>query len=910
MPIDRRRFLESLGVLGAAAPLAAQAQEGAETEMPSYEEVREKIKGSKLFFVPYSHNDFSWFATETWHHERAARIEKHAVEILKREDNFKWFIDVKLERMDRIEMIHPELIDELRPFVDEGRVGVSAGTVVNNDNPFNEAEAIIRNMTLGRRYFEKVFPGVNLDVASFIDIHPGFAQMPQILDKAGYKYYRFTRPIWPLDRKGYKREFVWEGIDGSETLLSYGPYGWMAGGWGMGKGAAAYYDEISGYKEDWERAVVALYHSALADLAPNSAANVIWIPVGLDHTLPLSIPRLVADQGAEGYLDLPGFVREWAKRESVPLDFATPIDFYRELENRRSMIPRVKGIIEPVGWPFWYGQCGSRGLDNWRDRMAHNLVEAEILSSFAGWIGEEYPEDKIESLWYDGLFLLPHDGLYVSDEDLIDSVKAGQNVVYQSRQLQKKALTTLSHRIAADAEKEVIAIVNPLNWTRHEVIELKAAFPEPGVSKIKVVDGQGRERPHQVLAMRGYLNPSEHLFTGQNSYKELWLAVDVEAPPAGYTTLTVVPQEGSETPTDPEGSESVLENNYARVKLGPGGIDSFEDKSRGVTYAGAGNPIYYKNDDPWPWHGGPVTAEEKIRDAVWKLTEEGPLRTSARMTGMIGDHEISMRVSLHHTLERIDVQADIDSVGGSGYFVANVLFDYDAIPQAGIPFGAEHRDLSNEPWADGTSVNEELLRKNAFYAHHWVDYSDGKKGLTLLAAEGKRGFIFHPEKRSLEHILMMTIVRRGDNEAFTNRYFTGEGQHSFRYSLIPHGGGWSDSQSIQQAQQRIHALSQARVHSRTGADLPPEKSFVTVNPETVAMSSCQFQKGGYELRLYDTTGKGSDVDVKLPFAAGSCRAIDFNGKPLEAPEIALRGDRARLKIKPWEIVTLRFEKSA
>ena len=101
MPIDRRRFLESLGVLGAAAPFAAQAQEGAEAEMPSYEEVREKMKGAKLFFVPYSHNDFSWFATETWHHERAARIEKHAVEILKREDNFMWFIDVKLERMDR-----------------------------------------------------------------------------------------------------------------------------------------------------------------------------------------------------------------------------------------------------------------------------------------------------------------------------------------------------------------------------------------------------------------------------------------------------------------------------------------------------------------------------------------------------------------------------------------------------------------------------------------------------------------------------------------------------------------------------------------------------------------------------------------------------------------------------------------
>ena len=30
---------------------------------------------------------------------------------------------------------------------------------------------------------------------------------------------------------------------------------------------------------------------------------------------------------------------------------------------------------------------------------------------------------------------------------------------------------------------------------------------------------------------------------------------------------------------------------------------------------------------------------------------------------------------------------------------------------------------------------------------------------------------------------------------------------------------------------------------------------------------------------------------------------------MDTPEITLRGDQARFKIKPWEIVTLRFEKS-
>ena len=196
------------------------------------------------------------------------------------------------------------------------------------------------------------------------------------------------------------------------------------------------------------------------------------------------------------------------------------------------------------------------------------------------------------------------------------------------------------------------------------------------------------------------------------------------------------------------------------------------------------------------------------------------------------------------------------------------------------------------------------MRKNVFYAHHWVDHSDGEKGLTFLAAEGKRGFLYHPEKRSLEHILMLTIVRRPIQEDFTNRYFTGEGKHHFDYSLLLHDGDWKSSGSTQRAQENLHPLRTTNVYSRTGANLPAEKSFIAVTPETVAMSACQGKSGGFELRLYDSIGEGGDVEVKLPFAASSCKPIDFNGNLLPEPEVELSGHRAFFQIKPWEIVTL------
>lgn len=909
MAVDRREFLGMMALLGAVAQAAAQV---GDPESTSYEEVREKIAGAKILLVPYSHNDFSWFASEAWHWARAALIDERAVEIMQRDENFKWFIDCKLERIDRTAELKPDVMAELKRFSQEGRVGISAGTVVNNDNPFNEPEAVIRNMTLGRKFFEREFPDAKLDVACFIDIHPGHTQMPQILRKAGYDYYRFTRPIWALDRKGYKREFIWEGLDGSEVTLTYGPYGWLAGGWGMGKGPGGYLDELNAYEDDWEGAVRALYDSALRFLMPASDTKIIWVPVGLDHTLPLSLPTYNAAADGEPTLDMPGFVKAWQQRESTPLRFATPTEYFAELEKARSAIPRFSGPVDPVGWPFWYGQCGSHGLDNWRDRVNNELVEAETYSALAAQVGAAYPEAKIEDLWHEALTLYPHDGLYVGDEDMPDAIEVGRNVTFHADRLRKEAMRHLTHRIKTDGETQTIAVFNPLAWVRQGPVEIKAVFAEPRFTKLKLVDAAGAERPHQLLRVRHFNNSSEHLPPGaKNTYKEAWLLADITVPALGYTTLRVVQVDGDEEPTYPDEPVSALETGFARVELDAGGVRAIHDKRHGGTYRRAGNVVFYKNEDPWPWHGGPVTGEEHIHGAQWRLAVHGPLLTSAKMTGRIGDHSVELTISLDHNREQIDFACDIDSVGGSGYFAANALFDFDAIPTAGIPFGAEPRDLSGEPWGDGTDPNEELLRRNVFFAHHWVDYSAAGKGLAMLGAEGKRGWLFHPEKRSLEHILMMTIDPRGEMEnLFANPYFTGEGEHSFRYSLVPHGGDWRTARVPQRAAERTHACSSRLVYSRAGADLPLSKSLLSATPDSIAASSWLYRDGGYEIRLYDAVGRSGTVKVQLPMRASSCQAVDFNGKPSASPSIRHDGDQASFQIRPWEIVTLRFTPQA
>jgi alpha-mannosidase len=158
---------------------------------------------------------------------------------------------------------------------------------------------------------------------------------------------------------------------------------------------------------------------------------------------------------------------------------------------------------------------------------------------------------------------------------------------------------------------------------------------------------------------------------------------------------------------------------------------------------------------------------------------------------------------------------------------------------------------------------------------------------------------------------------------FSNRFFRGTGKHAFHYSLIPHSGDWKTARSLFQGQQQLYPVRWQRIHyhprfeatdkggpvrvkPRAGIDLPLEKSFLSVNPETVALSSWYLTENGHHLRLYESIGQEAKVEIQFPFEAKVCELVDLNGRRSETPRITLDRRRARFPIRPWEILTLRF----
>src|SRR5262249_58303545 len=122
--------------------------------------------------------------------------------------------------------------------------------------------------------------------------------------------------------------------------------------------------------------------------------------------------------------------------------------------------------------------------------------------------------------------------------------------------------------------------------------------------RVEGKDVGGRTVPCQLQKGRHLGNDDKDAY-----YTEAYLLVETTVPPLGYTTLYVEPASGAEEVSYAQPQAAVLENRYARVTLGPGGIESVEDKVRNVQYPGAGNPVYYTEKDSYTFHGGPVQQE-------------------------------------------------------------------------------------------------------------------------------------------------------------------------------------------------------------------------------------------------------------------------------------------------------------
>lgn len=896
--------------------------------------LRQKIKKRirKVFVIPYAHCDFNYTHSRSWHEERYALIFNETLDLMRREKNYKWYFDSYNDELLPFAEKYPERMDELRRRVKEGRIGV-VGIITGGQYTFFGGETFIRNMQYGRKYFEKEFPGADLSVMAANDTVIGCSQLPQLIRKAGFKYFRFTHPgssTELCDAKGMPREFLWEGMDGARLLASRGTCGgpfifnssddkdhYDHGYFTMWAGDLFPKD----YNTDWDKAF-SLLAQELDHLSRKKfgAAGVLFYPQGCDDSRPLradgpwgvSAPKPSGNKPLDRLIDIPGLIKEWNRREKIPMEFGTPLDYFKELEKHTKKLPVWKGIIDPVGY-LKVAEAHCREL--LADRNEERLLKAEKFSSLAGLSGFRYPEERLLQLWREMLSTAGHASGSAFADDYDKLFRKKEKALRAADDISKAAMNFIAKKIKVKSQNAVpVVVFNGLSWDRKDIVHAKISFVEADkpVRSLVIKDSEGNMAPHQIVRYQPYEN---------GAFSELELCFVADAPSLGYAAYYVVPspeeakEKGPETGMVPD----EIENEYYKIAIKKGRLTSIYDKElkrvllRGTNGAAINNLIFHEDTCPW-WEA--VPARKKLEGPArgmqtleTKLAEKGPVRTRLLTTGKIGEADVEQETIIYDRLRRIDFITRINSKKGNGIFWVQFPLAFSGTIMADVPFGVEERNLSKEPYV-GYSRPEGT--EGTFYGTHWVDYApkDGSCGVTLInSSVAKNRFKVCPEKRLLEHALL----RVGDLpeygwRSWCSKLNEGRGLQTLRYSIFPHKNDFRQAGSHQRAMEFQNQLTSIVAWGEHSEELPEKKSFLKINQPNIVLSCLQMEGKSMVARLHDKYGVKTLAEVVFPSIVESIEEIDFNGKPAETRrKTAMTDDKISLPIKPWEIVTLRIK---
>ncbi len=112
----------------------------------------------------------------------------------------------------------PELFEKIRARVKEGRWETEGSMWVEPDCNLTGGESLVRQILMGKDFFEQEFGTGNNKVLWLPDVFGYSAALPQILKKAGIDYFMTTKINWNEYDKSPHDLFLWRGIDGSEVL--------------------------------------------------------------------------------------------------------------------------------------------------------------------------------------------------------------------------------------------------------------------------------------------------------------------------------------------------------------------------------------------------------------------------------------------------------------------------------------------------------------------------------------------------------------------------------------------------------------------------------------------------------------------------------------------------------------------
>jgi alpha-mannosidase len=816
--------------------------------------------------VGNSHIDMAWLWPWTETVEVVRNTFQSVLDLMREYPDFKFTMS-SARTYEWMQEKYPDLFAQIQQRVKEGRWEVIGGMWVEPDLNMPDGESLVRQILVGKRYFQKNF-GVDIKIGWNPDSFGYNYQLPQIYKKSGMDYFVTQKLLWAHEFTTFPYKlFWWQSPDGSR-LLTYFPH-----------------DYAEGIDADH------LAHD-LSIWAPSIYGKTLT-----DHPETMHLYG-VGDHGGGPTRVMLDHAEQMMAPDSIfpKLQFSFASDFFNDLDKKlpSMQVPTWDGELY-----FQYHRGVFTTQAETKRRIRHseeNVLNAEKFASIATLFGRSYPQDEMELAWKRLLFdhfhdIMPGSGIAVN---YLDAKRNLENVDRAAGEVSFGSLNEIAAHVNTQGEGTAFMLFNSLSWPRTDMTEVETQLPEPA-QQIQVVDSSGKPAESQLLSV------------DKETHRARFLLLS-HTPSLGYATYFVrgaaaAPSVHSLLKASPD----TLENEFIRLKIDPqtGCMTSLFDKRSGMeslappeTDTGGpktsicGNLLQTFVDQPKQWDAWNIDADfEKQHWDLDKadevnLVESGPLRAIIRVKNHFQNSTFVRDIMLYAGVPRVDVNMQVE--WHEKHILLKVAFPLSAHSDKAtyeIPFGSVERPTTRKTPAEQAQFEVPAQR--------WADISDSTHGFSLLN-DCKYGY------DGKGNVLRLSLLRSPE---YPDPH-ADQGHHEFTYSLYPHSGSWKDALTIRQGYELNYKLIALPVEKHAGT-LPAEHAFLQTNADNIIVSSMKKaeDENALVVRFYEWAGKQGEVTLELPQGAQS--ASETNLMEKAEGSIPVRNDAITVSTKPYEIKTVR-----
>ena len=741
-----------------------------------------------------------------------------------------------------IKKIDPDMFEEIKQRVKEGRWGIVGGMWVQPDCNIPSGEAFCRHFLYSQRFLKENF-GKITNIGYNVDSFGHSAALPQLFKKSGIDSYVYMRPTREIENSDLPEENLhkWVGSDGSEVTA---------------------FRILELYNGDLSEERVKLYLEKSQD-------QMIFYGIG-NHGGGPSKEHL---RQAE----------EWVKKDGFI--YATPSEYFEKTADTE--MPAVTGDLKHHA-SGCYSANSRVKFENRRSEC--ELVSAEIFDTLAGLVvGGDYHNAEFEKAWQRVMFNQFHDVLAgcCIKEAYIDAYNGFGYARQKAQELENFALQRIAGKIKTtdflkadfsemrdrlwyrEGEGSPMVVFNPHPFT------VKAYISFGAYSVTRVVDHNGNDVPFQMVRAP---------YTDGKSFEKCLF--EVELLPMGYCVYYVYKKtENSKeavTASDLKATETTLENDLVKITIDKesGAVTSYVLKSENREFAKGqlGKAIVCDDSmhDTWSHLINKLNDDiGAFGDGDLCLIENGPVRATVKSVTKYGNSVFKKYYTLYKNDARLYIRCVLD-----------VDEEYKLI-KLSFPVHVESpRVVYSMPYG----FIEKAPNGEEDVAHKWVDIVDSNTGCGLgLINDGRYSHC------AIDNDLRVMVAR---SCAYLDHYaqevrdgemeFIDKGEHEFNFILFPHTEkATADIANSAAVLNMPPVLVQETHHDGV---LPQEYSALELDKKNISISALKNSENndGLIIRFSETSGIPTTVTVNFK-AINKSFLLNFTAQEVKTVKIGKDG---------------------